>query len=580
MELRLPRDAKVEPGKLFTFLESVLKINLDDDLYCVQPEYKRKVVTLCFKSKDRCQEVADLDTGSLTIDNNKVSLSFTGSCVPVRVLDLPWRMPHSAVMKALSPYGTFVGDMEYEFWRRNNKRLNVSNGTRVVKMTVTKNIPSFLNIEGCAAVVTYPSQQRTCAWCNGPHLVKDCQKKKEKREKTWASIARGPQSPPPTPLITPSVADLLSTNINSGVGSSRPPSPSPSLGSGSGDGSKADGGRQNPFPLLSPGVNSGGRESGSTQSAPLPPPPNSGGVAECSSSSGQQPPPSSPRASGGGGDEKQHSSDSAPPPSSLTSSGEVGQGEGKSSPRASVSNTPSGDTPADRDSSEAARGEQQVSDMLRLFLRRDKESCSIPGTEESEKSSGAGCDTGDTNSSRFDWAEESLQSHFLTLRGDTPCTQEPQGAGKKPGKFFVNASPVLDEEFVFPNSTPSAGVLQDQQGQSQDNEEEESQPNSDEESESEQGVGAGGEGRGDGWEPVQPRQPRQPRSRGRASRGIPGLTGGGRQRLTSQQRLQKALGATNPAGFSAHLARMKRSGSDLTRESSSKRSKERSPNRK
>lgn len=93
LEVRFPRvSPKMNPGKLFVFLETVLMLDLEKDAFCIQQEYTRKVVSINFKSEEKCREVACLDNGSLELDNGdgakvKVSL-YHASCsnVLVRVL--------------------------------------------------------------------------------------------------------------------------------------------------------------------------------------------------------------------------------------------------------------------------------------------------------------------------------------------------------------------------------------------------------------------------------------------------------------------------------------------------------------
>ena len=214
--------------------------------------------------------------------------------------------------------------------------------------------------------------------------------------------------------------------------------------------------------------------------------------------------------------------------------------------------------------------------MLKLFLR--KEPSSVTGTEDTEKSSGAGCDSADTSCSRFDWAQESLFKNYLTLGADTPRSEQTPPVSAKPGSFFVNATPVQDEEFVDPFTSSFEGVLQARREKNKEKKDKQQQP--DTEQESQQDVEAKEDAGGEDWMTVKPRQPRSSRTRTRTGEGIAGLTGGDRKRMTSQQRIQKALAAASPAGFNAHLARMKRSASNLTRDSSSKRSKERTPPKK
>lgn len=221
LEVKLPRDVKVEPSRLFNFLEGRLGIKLDTDVYSIQQQYRRKLVSISFKERSRCAAVADMDDGSLTLDGHKVSLVYLGGSVSVRVLDLPWRMSHQVVERALSQYGEQLGKMSYEYWRINNKTSTVSNGTRVVRMKVTKPIPSYIQVGEYTAVILYEGQQATCVVCNGPHMVKDCTQKGQKKSKSFVSALKGPQGTPPS---TPVAAEAETSWTRS-----HPPPPFPFL---------------------------------------------------------------------------------------------------------------------------------------------------------------------------------------------------------------------------------------------------------------------------------------------------------------------------------------------------------------
>lgn len=213
LELRFEKDSP-KPGApdLFSFVEDVLHVDIDTDLFSIQPEYRRQCVSMCFKNKEKCNDTLKLDNGDLKYNcgNGKtvnVSLRMPGlNNIYVRVLDLPFHFPNSKVLEALKIYGEPVSSIEYETWKN---RPTVSNGTRVVRMNLTKQIPSFVYLFGVPAVIIYTGQVPTCAFCSDPaHKVKNCPKKAERaaRAKTFASVTKGVATPITTPITTPTPA--------------------------------------------------------------------------------------------------------------------------------------------------------------------------------------------------------------------------------------------------------------------------------------------------------------------------------------------------------------------------------------
>ena len=529
IELRLARDApKIEVGGLFSFLENKLGIDLDNEVHCVQPEYKRRCVSVCLKSKERCEEIAALDDGTLSINNNKVSVEYSGSTKLVRVLDVPWRMPHSVVMSVLSQYGTPVNGMEFEYWKRNNKTTKISNGTRVVRMVLKRAIPNYVSVQGITAVVKYPDQPSTCALCNSTgHFVKECPKKKEKAARTWASVAGGPRSPPPTPLDPPDLSELLSTNMDAEPNGVESGPPSPSLSSGE---------------VL----------------APLSPTPsrraaNRGELGGAQPSQTAAPCPSPSPLHSGSGAERGHDS--------------ISHDDVRYAIPSAAADSRIDDTHANGDSSQTTGEEYRPGEALMLALGRF--------AAETSAGKGVGGDTAGTAdskaSSQFDWAEESLKENFLTL-SDGDGTQDGR---KKPTDFFVNASPLEDDVAVDPFSSTFLGVLEakrkrEEEEKKEEKRREEASQKSEEEQEKQ---GEEQEANEEEWEEVR----RSERGRAKSTGGIPGLAGGSRKPLTPTDRLRKALAAPNKAAAQAHVSRIKRQRSDLTKNEANKKSKDTTP---
>ena len=95
----------------------------------------------------------------------------SGTFVTVR--DAPWELPDELIVQRLGEYG------EVHSWRRayNQSLLpeKVHDGRRVLRMTVQRDIPSFMKFGPYLVRVFYPEQPRVCWKCASPdHIGKDC----------------------------------------------------------------------------------------------------------------------------------------------------------------------------------------------------------------------------------------------------------------------------------------------------------------------------------------------------------------------------------------------------------------------
>ena len=197
VEVVIRRDApKMSPNEVFTFLETVLKINPLEDLRCLQQETRRRVMSLTLSSAELCERVLLLDDGELKFTylngfSTDVSLRHAGlNGLAVRINDLPYGMPHAAVVEALKQFGEPIGDMNFDCWIRDGKRTAISNGVRVVRMNLSMHVPSYLTVAGFRAAVFYAGQPKTCARCGSTgHLVKFCTV--QPRQRTFAAAAGG-----------------------------------------------------------------------------------------------------------------------------------------------------------------------------------------------------------------------------------------------------------------------------------------------------------------------------------------------------------------------------------------------------
>lgn len=96
----------------------------------------------------------------------------------IRVFDLPCQMPNSVIVKNLSAYGEVIF-IRNDVWK--DMFAGITNGTRLVRMKLHKEIPSYVAMQGAMSFITYNGQTRTCKYCAFPlHIGQTCAQNKEK----------------------------------------------------------------------------------------------------------------------------------------------------------------------------------------------------------------------------------------------------------------------------------------------------------------------------------------------------------------------------------------------------------------
>ena len=110
------------------------------------------------------------ETGSVQIEGMTV---FLGGCenrlVLVKIYKVPAELPDTAVIGRLSHYGRVLS------FRRDKIAQFIDNGVRTAQMSITRHIPSIINLPGEFLRIWYPNQPKTCRNCGADdHLVKDC----------------------------------------------------------------------------------------------------------------------------------------------------------------------------------------------------------------------------------------------------------------------------------------------------------------------------------------------------------------------------------------------------------------------
>ena len=126
-------------------------------------------VRITFKSADSCRQVCE---DGLRYGEHELRLSpVEPSHVLVYLRDCPMELPNSDVAKVLGAYGV-VHDISAS---SHEKFPAILNGTRVVKMSLSRDIPSTVRVSGFDGRVWYRRQPILCPICGkSGHRAKQC----------------------------------------------------------------------------------------------------------------------------------------------------------------------------------------------------------------------------------------------------------------------------------------------------------------------------------------------------------------------------------------------------------------------
>lgn len=222
----LPKRPTIEQVSEFLFKQLELDMSKVKNL---QPSISKSQVIIEMERAELVEQiVADHDQQHrLQLDDTTVALipiRLVGDAVEVRVHDLPPYMPNEMICKLLSSYGEVMSITE-EKWKKHFP--GVPNGTRIVKMKINKQIPSYLPIDGEVAYIKYTNQLRTCKHCSRPlHVGRTCTEVRKElasinNRLTMAQVVEGSQDP--------SVLPQLPIPLPQPTGSSSRTSESPSI---------------------------------------------------------------------------------------------------------------------------------------------------------------------------------------------------------------------------------------------------------------------------------------------------------------------------------------------------------------
>lgn len=126
--------------------------------------------------------------------------------VEVRIFNLSEDVTNDKIIKFLSAYGE-PHSIREELWDDSHLFSGLPTGVRIVRMTVKKNIPSYVTIDGERTNLAYYGQQHTCKYCsefvhNGVSCVQNKKllvQKLAANNTSYADVTKNPTIPRPKP---------------------------------------------------------------------------------------------------------------------------------------------------------------------------------------------------------------------------------------------------------------------------------------------------------------------------------------------------------------------------------------------
>jgi len=151
----------------------------DEEVLLVQIDGPQRHVYIKLRDANRVREVLHRTDGQAEYRHtngviSKVRVETAGlGTRRVRVANLPPEVPEEVLRTMMTRYGD-VKDVQVETWSR-IYRYKVSNGVRVVMMSLAKHIPSTITIAGHRVLVSYEGQPMTCYRCQeAGHFHQTC----------------------------------------------------------------------------------------------------------------------------------------------------------------------------------------------------------------------------------------------------------------------------------------------------------------------------------------------------------------------------------------------------------------------
>lgn len=202
--------------EVWEFLKDVFSVKLEE-LRMVQIETSGKRIHVKFADARRAEEVAGTGRCRLAYsDGTECDVLLVGpgpGSKVLRVRNLPMEVSTQEICLCLGQYGKIL-EVREERYPRGSCFEGLLSGTRVVKMVMKRDVPSYVRVGGHEAMVFYQGQKPTCHVCGDTeHFRANCPSRR--RPLTWAERAQGRKgeeeddsgpSVPPSPAASETVS--------------------------------------------------------------------------------------------------------------------------------------------------------------------------------------------------------------------------------------------------------------------------------------------------------------------------------------------------------------------------------------
>lgn len=172
-----------EPYLLHEWIYEDLQLK-EDQLEMIQLNGVTRQVYIKCISTDIVEEILERTKGELSFtfsngQRTKVTIEKAGPGIKsVKIYNLPPELSNSNIKAVLEKYGS-VYSVTDDSWGQ-AFRFKIKNGVRTVKMGLKTHIPSYIDVCGFKALVSYENQPTTCSYCHQTgHFRNNCPKRRE-----------------------------------------------------------------------------------------------------------------------------------------------------------------------------------------------------------------------------------------------------------------------------------------------------------------------------------------------------------------------------------------------------------------
>lgn len=165
-------------AEIHDWIKSTLKVN-ETDIDAIQLDGAKASVFIKFTDNVKYESFIKSHLGEQRFEHRDGTVSTVNIAEAelgykiIRVLNLPLEVTNQTITSHLSKYGKVINIAD-DYWS-GSYAYKVKNGIRIVKIELTKHVPSYIIIENTKALTLYEGQPKTCSNCHSAdHFRADC----------------------------------------------------------------------------------------------------------------------------------------------------------------------------------------------------------------------------------------------------------------------------------------------------------------------------------------------------------------------------------------------------------------------